>query len=172
MSLARYLMLAIAMATVAAIILPSAKAETSLSDFNGEWRGNGTDRNSPIEPAQATQCHMKIRADLRRLDSETTCIGEAGLRKLLRLAVKIDGDQLTGEAGQTSTVPDGAAQVFNGTVTGRKTDTTADLDVRFPGFTPSATIALRRLDPSRFSMTIASLGLTLTDVTFERANGR
>jgi len=175
MSFARCLVMAIAMAMLAATVLPAkaeAAAETKLSDFNGEWRGNGTDRNTPLESPQPTNCRMTIQADLRHLNSETTCIGQAGLRKLLHLAVMIAGDQLTGEASQTSIVTDGAEKVLNGTVTGHKTDATAELEVRFPGLTPSATISLRRLDPSRFTMTIASLGLVLMDVTFARMTER
>ena len=48
MGFAGYLQLPIAMAMLVWIALPSAAAETKLSDFNGEWHGNGTDRDTPL----------------------------------------------------------------------------------------------------------------------------
>ena len=162
--------LAASMAMVTWIVLPSAAvAETKLSDFNGEWRGNGTDRNTPLQSTQPTNCRMRIQADLRHLNSETTCIGQAGLHKVLHLSITLDGDQFTGDASQTSTVTNGAANVLNGTVIGHKADEMASLQVRFAGLTPSATVVLRRLDPSTFSMVITSLGLALTNVKFDRS---
>jgi hypothetical protein len=169
MNFVRYSVVPIAMAMVTWIVLPSvAAAETKLIDFNGEWRGNGTDRNTPLESTQPTNCRMRIQADLRHMNSETTCIGQAGLHKVLRLTITLDGDRFTGDASQTSTAANSAAKVLNGTVIGHKADETASLNVRFPGLTPSATVVLRRLDPSTFNMNIASLGLTLMDVTFNR----
>lgn len=168
MGFVRYLGMLIAMAMVTWIVLPTAAAETKLSDFNGEWRGNGTDRSTPLEFAQPTNCRMRIQADLRHMHSETTCIGQAGLRKVLRLTITVDGDQFTGDASQTSTVTNSAAEVLNGTVIGHKADEMASLEVRFPGLTPSATIVLRRHDPSSFNMNITSLGLTLMNVSFNR----
>jgi hypothetical protein len=168
--LVRSLAVSIAMAMVTWIVLPSAAAaETKLSDFNGEWHGNGTDRNTPLESTQPTNCRMRIQADLRHLNSETTCVGQAGLHKVLHLSITLDGDQFTGDASQSSTVTNGAANVLNGTVIGHKADEMASLQVRFAGLTPSATVVLRRLDPSTFSMVITSLGLALTNVKFDRS---
>ncbi|MFZ1920220.1 MAG: hypothetical protein WAU57_01170 [Xanthobacteraceae bacterium] len=169
MSFIRHLVAPIAMAVITWIVLPSAAAaETKLSDFNGEWRGNGTDRNTPLEPTQPTTCRMRIQADLRHLNSETTCIGKAGLHKVLRLAITLDGNQFAGSASQSSTVANGAANALNGTVVGHKADEMASLQVRFAGITPNATVVLRRLDPSTFTMLITSLGLSLTNVAFDR----
>jgi hypothetical protein len=161
----------IVVAMVAWIFLPSAAAETKLSEFNGEWRGSGTDRSTPFN-AQPTNCRMKVQADLSHMTSETTCIGQAGLHKVLRLTIALDGAQFTGDASQTSTVTSGTAEVLHGTVIGHKGDEVASMEVRFSGITPNATIALRRLDPSTFNMHITSLGLTLTDVTFNKAMNR
>ena len=122
-----------------------------------------------LEATQPTSCRMRIQVDLRQLSSETTCIGQAGLHKVLRLTITLDGDQFTGDASQTSTVANGAANVLTGTVVGQKADEMASLQVQFPGLTPRATVVLRRLDPSTFTMNITSLGLTLTNVTFDRA---
>jgi hypothetical protein len=168
MGFASCLQLPIAMVMVISIALPSVAAETKLSDFNGEWRGEGTDRDTPLELTQPTNCRMRIQADLRHLNSETTCNGQAGLHKVLRLTITLEGDQFTGGASQTSSVTNGTAKVLNGTVIGHKSDEMASLQVRFPGLTPSATVVLRRLNPSTFTMNIASLGLTLTSVTFDR----
>ena len=163
-----YLRLPIAMAVLVWIALPSAAAETRLSDFNGKWHGNGTDRDTPLESTQPTNCRMRIQADLRHLNSETTCNGQAGLHKVLRLTITLEGDQFTGEASQTSAVTNGTAKVLNGTVIGHKSNEMASLQVRFPGLTPSAVVVLRRLNPSTFTMNITSLGLALTNVTFDR----
>jgi hypothetical protein len=163
-----YLRLPIAIVMIVWIVMPSAAAETKLSDFNGAWHGNGTDRDTPLEAAQPTNCRMRIQADLRHLSSETTCNGQAGLHKVLRLTITLNGDQFTGTASQISAVKDGTAKVLNGTVIGHKSDEMASLQVRFPGLTPSATVVLRRLNPSTFTMNITSLGLALTNVTFDR----
>ena len=168
MGFAGYLQLPITMAIVTCIASPSALAETKLSDFNGEWHGSGTDRNTPLESTQVTSCRMRIHADLWHLNSETICNGKAGLHKVLRLTITLDGDQFTGEASQTSAVTNGTAKMLNGRVIGHKSDEMASLQVRFPGLTPSATVVLRRLDPSVFTMNITSLGLALTNVTFDR----
>lgn len=165
---ARHLAIPIAMVMVSLIVLPSAVAETRLSDFNGEWHGNGTDRNTPLEFPQPTNCRMEIQADLRHMNSETTCIGQAGLRKVLRLAITLAGDQFTGDATQTSTLTNSPAKVLHGAVFGHKGDETASMEVKFPGLTPSATVILRRLNLSTFNMNITSLGLTLMNVTFDR----
>ncbi|HEV3159590.1 MAG TPA: hypothetical protein VGZ89_06355 [Xanthobacteraceae bacterium] len=165
---AKYLGMPIVVVMVAWIFLPSAAAETKLSEFNGEWRGSGTDRSTPFN-AQPTNCRMKIQADLSHMSSETICIGQAGLHKVLRLTITLDGAQFTGDASQTSTVTNGTSEVLHGTVVGHKSDEVASIEVRFPGLTPNATVALRRLDPSTFNMHITSLGLTLMDVTFNKA---
>ena len=156
-------------------IAPSpASAETKLTDFVGDWHGSGTDRNSPLETTQQTRCQVTVRADLRRLTSETNCNGQAGLRKRFGLAIVLDGDQFTGTASQTSTLRgDGrAAKVRNGSVSGRKTEDTADFEVKFSGLTPNARVVLKLFTPSSYSMQISSLGITLTDVVFHRTGTR
>ena len=145
-------------------------AETKLSEFNGSWRGAGTDRNSPLESAHPTTCQMQIRADLTHLSSTTRCKREGGFAKVLNFSVKLDGDQLTGTAGQTSVAKPGAeAESLNGKVDGTKADDEANLTIRFPGLMPNASLVLKRTAPSTFSMVIASTGITLTDVVFHRA---
>jgi hypothetical protein len=152
---------------------PSA-AETNLTEFNGEWRGAGTDRNTPLASAQQTRCRMLVRADRDHLNSETTCDGEQGLHKVLHLAIVLNGDRFTGEASQKSALQNNPASEtrLSGSVIGHKTDETATLDIHFSGMTPNASVVLRRVNASAFTMQISSLGLTLTDVAFRRASGQ
>ncbi len=150
-----------------------AVAKTRLAEFAGEWHGTGTDRSSPLETAQSTDCRMKIQADERDLVSDTRCSGQQGLAKSLHLAVVVDGGQVSGKAKQkTVREPGRGPDVLDGLVSGTRSDEEADLVVRFPGLTPNASIVLTRSDPSTFNMHISSLGLTLTDVTFHRVGAR
>jgi len=147
-------------------------AETKLTEFVGVWHGRGTDRTSPLQTAQSTNCRMKIQADEHRLVSDTKCNGERGLAKTLHLSVVIDGDKVSGEAKQTAQAPGGEPDILRGSVSGTRGDEEANLIVRFPGLTPNASIVLTRNNPSTFNMNISSLGLTLTDVTFHLASAQ
>jgi hypothetical protein len=149
--------------------LPHAGAAAKLTDFNGVWQGAGTDRNSPLERAQQTSCQMRIRADQSHLTSDTVCHGQAGLSKVLQFAVTLDGDRFSGSAGQTSTTRGSAtSDTLKGAVSGQKTEDTANLHIVFPGLTPNAEVVLKLIDPSTFSMHVASHGLTLMDLLFHR----
>ena len=140
-----------------------------MSEFNGAWQGTGTDRDSPLESAQPTRCQIRIRADDKRLSSTTTCNRDNGFSKVLHFTVTLDGNRLTGNASQTGTAKGGQPKTLGGPVKGDKAGDTATLLVRTPGMTPNANIVLKHLPPSSFSLTIGSLGATLTDVTFRRA---
>jgi hypothetical protein len=162
----------IAAALVAAMAATTAGAETKLTGFNGEWRGNGSERNFPLESMQPTNCHTAIRATLRRMHSEMTCERPSGLRKEIRLIVTLEGDKFAGRIRQITTPPDGKPAVLNGTVSGQKTDNTASFQVRWSGMTPNATVALKLNNPSSFSMQASSLGVTMMDATLNRTAAR
>ncbi len=161
-----------AAAALSAAVASAACAETKLTDFTGEWRGAGTDRDTPLEKAQPTNCRMTAQADLRQMRSVTNCDGQAGLRKVIHLTITLDGDKISGEASQTSTPRDGKSAMMKGAVSGRKTGDVANLDIRFPGLTPNAAVLLTRTSPSSFTMKVTSLGITLMDVTFRRPAGQ
>ena len=148
-----------------------AVAETKLSDLAGTWTGSGTDRDTPMATAQATQCRARVTADQTRLTSDMTCNGQAGLMKQVRLAVTLRGAQFTGTAEQTSSTrgSDVAPRRRSGTVTGTRRGDTATLTVRFPGLTPNATVTMDLTSPTSFGLTVATLGSTLTRVDFTRS---
>lgn len=167
--LTRYFSLGIAAVAIICGGSSHGAAATRLTDFNGAWHGTGTDRNSPLERAQQTNCQMRIRADQFHLASRTDCHGQHGLSKVLHFAVTLDGNQLTGSASQTSTTRGSAtSETLSGQVSGRKTDDVASLHIRFPGLTPNADVVLKLIDPSSFSMHVASHGLTLMNLIFHR----
>jgi hypothetical protein len=148
-----------------------AGAETKLSDFDGQWQGSGQDRDLPFEAMQQTSCQTTINADLRRMSSTTICNGDAGLDKIIQLAITLSGEAFSGNLMQKTTMrgDDKSVSVLNGSVSGHKTDNTATFQISFPGFLPNATVALRLISPSSYSMQASTLGSTLMDVTFTRA---
>lgn len=172
MSLTRHQGVWLAPILVAFIVLSDAAAETKLTDFNGEWRGDGTDRNSPLEFSQSTNCRTRIRADLHRMTTEMNCAGRDGARKRVDMTIVLDGDRITGTLTETIEAKGAAATVLNGTVSGEKTDDTARIQVSFPGPRPGAAVLLRLLGSSSYSMKVSSLGLMLTDVIFVRGASR
>ena len=147
-----------------------AGAETKLSDFDGQWQGSGKDRDLPFEAMQQTSCQTTITADLVRMSSTTICNGDAGLDKIIQLAIILSGVEFSGNLMQKTTMrgDDKSVSVLNGSVSGRKTDNTATFQVSFPGFLPNAAVALRLISPSSYSMQASTLGSTLMDVTFTR----
>jgi hypothetical protein len=148
-----------------------ASAETKLTDFAGEWQGSGKDRDLPFETMQQTSCQTTINADLRRMNSTTICNGDAGLDKIIQLAITLSGEAFSGNLTQKTTTrgDDKSVSVLNGSVSGHKTDNTASFQVSFPGFLPNAAVTLRLISPSSYSMQATTLGSTLMDVTFTRA---
>jgi hypothetical protein len=147
-----------------------AVAETKLTDFNGAWRGKGTDRNVPFELAQPTNCRANIKADLRRMSASIVCNGAAGLNKAIRLDITLAGDAFSGKLTQkASTRGDSAsASVLEGSVSGHKTDTSANFIVSFSGLTPNVTVTLNLKGQSSFSMHARTLGSDLMDIVFNR----
>lgn len=160
----------------AALLLAAtaAGAETPLTAFNGRWDGRGSDRDSPLQSAQATRCHVTVKADPTHMASDTECLGEAGLHKLIHLAVTFNGDQFTGSAEQTSSVRGSGAPPTrrSGTVSGARNGDVADFVVRFGGLTPNARVVLKLTSATSFAMQVSSLGVTLTDVNYHRPAGR
>lgn len=148
----------------------SAAAKTQLTDFNGAWHGAGRDRNVPFESAQRTNCRANIKADLRRMSASIVCNGAAGLDKAIRLNITLTGDAFSGELTQKATTYGDAASVavLKGSVSGHKTDTSANFTVSFPGLTPSVAVTLKLNSRSSFSMHATTLGGELMNVVFSR----
>ena len=173
MRLTRHLGIRMAAVLTGWVAPHSASAETKLTDFNGMWRGSGTDRNSPLESLQRTSCQTTVRADLRRMRSNTVCDVQAGLHKVMDLSITLDGNQFTGDLSLIVQRSDASPSVLNGSVSGRRADDTARLRVQFQGLVPiSATVELKLLSPSSYSMHVTSLGFTLSEVVFNRTARR
>src|SRR5689334_907733 len=151
-------------------IAANAEAETKLSDFTGEWSGRGQDRDLPLASPEAVVCQNGIRANPRRLHSEMTCERRSGVQNAVQMTVTLEGNQLGGKITRKITRPDGPEDVINGTVSGTKTDNTADLLVRWEGATPNTTIALKLTSPASYSMQATALGATMMDLTFRRTS--
>ena len=62
-------------------------------------------------------------------------------RKLVQLSITVNGSAFSGTITQRTRVGGDAETVLSGTVTGRKTDTTAEFDARFPGLVPNVAVA-------------------------------
>jgi hypothetical protein len=154
--------------SIAAFGPRAASAETKLSDFNGTWHGGGTDRNTPFDPAQRTSCRATIKADLRTMSATISCNGVAGLDKLINLNINLAGDVFTGTLTQKATVRGAPPSVLNGTVSGTKTDTSANFRVSFSGLTPSVAVTLKLNNPSSFYMHAETLGGELMNIAFNR----
>ena len=152
-----------------AITTGPAVAETQFTHFNGVWQGTGQDRYSPLEAMQHTRCQTTVNADLRRMVAQTSCNGAEGLRKLVHLSITVNGSAFSGTITQRTRVGGDPETVLSGTVTGRKTDTTAEFDARFPGFVPNVAVALKLTTPNTYTMQARTLGGQLMDVSFKRS---
>jgi hypothetical protein len=145
-----------------------------LSDLDGRWQGIGSERASPMESAQPVTCQSTIQADATRMVNDTTCTGEAGLRRVSSLMVTLDGNDITGTLDQ-STWSGGSSvspTVLKGSVSGRRTEDGATLQVRFPGFMPNATVTFKILNPSSFSVQATALGIQMMQVTYNKIGKR
>jgi hypothetical protein len=69
---------------------------------------------------------------------------------------------------QSSSTKGGEAEVLKGAVSGEREGDNAVFTARFPGLTPSATVALALTSPNSFAMNVRALGATLTDIKFQR----
>jgi hypothetical protein len=159
-------------ATICIALVTSAAAETKLTEFNGEWRGTGQDRDSLFESPQATICQNAIRANPQRMRTEMTCERKSGGSKLIRLMVTLEGEQFTGKIMRKTMQPGREDAVINGAISGKKTDKIANFQVRWQGATPNATVDLKLLTPTSYSMQVTALGMTVMDVTFNRTSER
>jgi hypothetical protein len=168
--LSRWLKRGIVGVIVASVAPFAADAQTKLTDLTGDWQGVGTERNSPLESAQPTTCHSKIRSAANHMTNETVCNGQSGLHRVSRLTITLDGDEITGVLDQTSAAGPGASSpmVLKGTVAGRRIDDVATLQIRFPGLMPNATITLKVISPSSYSVQGSTLGISMMDVTYTR----
>src|SRR4051812_15517124 len=159
-------------AIVSIAFVTGAAAETKLTDFNGEWRGAGQDRDSPLQSLQDTTCQNAVRAGPLRMNSEMTCERKSGVRKTIRMNIMLEGDQLSGRINQRTSEPGKEDSVIGGTLTGKKTDNTATFTVSWKGPTPNATVNLKLNDPTSYSMRVTALGLTFMDAAFSRRTDR
>lgn len=159
-------------AVVSIAAITCAAAETRLTDFNGEWHGIGQDRESLLQSLQDTICRNSIRADLKRMQTEMTCIRKSGVSKRVRLTVLLEGDQFSGEIMQKTTQPSNEDDVINGTIVGQKTEKSANFRVTWQGATPNTAVDLRLNTPTSYSMKVTALGITVMDVTFNRVVDR
>jgi hypothetical protein len=149
-----------------------AAAETKLTDFNGQWRGAGQDRDSPLQSLQDTACQNAVRATPQRMTIELTCERKSGVRKTIRMNVMLTGDQLSGRINQRTSEPGKEDAVIGGTLSGKKTDNAANFTVSWKGPTPNATVNLRLNNPTSYSMQVTALGLTFMDAAFSRTSDR
>lgn len=152
----------------------SAGAESKLTVLNGEWRGSGTDRNSPFESQQQTKCQSNNRADLVRMVSDTVCTGETGLHKVSHLTITLDADKIVGTFDETASFPGSNAspRILKGLISGVRAGDTATLEISFPGLIPSATVIFKFISSSSYSTQATSLGIPMMEVTYTRAAGR
>jgi hypothetical protein len=149
-----------------------AAAETKLTDFNGEWRGSGQDRDSPLQSLQDTSCRNAVRATAQRMHIEMTCERRSGVRKTVQMNVTLQGDQLTGRINQRISQPGKEDAVIGGTLAGKKSDGSANLTVSWKGPTPNTSVNLKLDTPTSYSMKVTALGLTFMDATFIRTSER
>ncbi len=169
MKVLRYLLAGGAMVLAASLCAGAARAaETKLTELNGSWHGSGTDRNTPLESSQATNCHATIHATAETLTDQMTCNGQAGLHQVIHLSVRVKNDVISGSLSQTSTTQGADPATREGSVSGTRSGDTANFVVHFSGLTPSASVELNLTSPSSFSMHASSLGATLMDVRFRR----
>jgi hypothetical protein len=152
--------------------MPSARsAAAKLTDFNGAWRGSGTDRATPLQSSQQTNCRATIRADETSLTDEMVCDGQGGLHKTIRLAVHLSGKVISGTLTQKSSTHGADAATLEGSISGTRTANAANFQVHFGGLMPTVTVNLRLNNPSSYSIHASTFGGTLMDVSFRRAGG-
>ena len=155
-------------ATIYVALVTGAAAETKLTEFNGEWRGSGQERDSPLQYLQATSCRNVIRASPKRMQSEMTCERKSGGSKLIRMTVMLEGDELTGRITRRAMQPGREDAVIRGTVSGKTTDKSANLLVRWQGATPNTAVDLKLNTATSYSMQATALGMTMMDLTLNR----
>jgi hypothetical protein len=154
------------------VFAASAAAETKLTDFKGEWRGTGQDRESPLQSLQDTSCENAVRATPQRMHIEMTCERKSGIRKVIRLNATLEGDQLSGRINQRTSQPGREDAVIGGTLSGKKADGSASFMVDWTDMTPNANVDLKLNTPTSYSMKVTALGITMMDVTFNRTSDR
>jgi hypothetical protein len=159
-------------AIVSTGLVTGAAAETKLTAFNGEWRGAGQDRDSPLQSLQDTTCQNAVRATPQRMVIELTCERKSGVRKTIRMNVTLEGDQISGRINRRTLEPGKEDAVIGGTLSGKKTDNAASFTVSWKGPTPNATVNLKLNNPTSYSMQVTALGLTFMDATFSRTSDR
>jgi hypothetical protein len=163
MGVMRLLKVGLLAVLVAWIIPRPAGAEMNLSDLEGEWSGGGTDRDSPFASLQKSSCRSKIRSDVHRMSNEIVCSGPSGSRKTIQLQITMQGDQISGDLVQTQ-----ATGTMKGSVSGRRRGDSADMQIQFSGLMPSATAKFIVINPSSYTLRVATMGTSMMDVTFKK----
>jgi hypothetical protein len=157
----------VAMALMTWIGSCPASAQIKPGEFAGEWSGSGTDRDSPFESLQKTSCRSKVRSEGNRMNNEIVCSGQSGVRKTMLLQITVNGNQIAGDLVQTTATQ--PPTVRKGSVSGRSTGDSADMQVNFSGFMmPSGTAKLVVLNQSSYSIKVVAMGTLLMDVTFKK----
>jgi hypothetical protein len=159
-------------AIMLALSLAPAAAQIPLSNFNGDWRGGGRDRNAGSDPFQRTRCRTKVEADARTMNTDTVCVGDAGLNKHITVTVTTEGDAFSGTLDQVATR---GRNIQKARISGQRTADAAVMGVRlkFWSVLPEATVTLRLKNPDAFTMRVVDfLGNMLTDVSFQRKSSR
>jgi hypothetical protein len=157
-------------------IVPTRPAQ-KLTEFNGMWRGIGTDLSSPFDK-QGTNCQNTIQAHPSNLSSHMTCDGQAGLHKVITLEAWLNGDQFSGTltqktGGKASTLCPPVLK--SSSLSGRRVEDTASFQVQFPDPKCSnATVKLEyNKDRRSYHMLVTTsvffLPFPVMDVDFTRA---
>jgi hypothetical protein len=138
----------------------------TLTELNGTWRGSGTDRASPLENSQQSNCRATIRADQATLNYEMVCDGQSGLHKAVQMNVIVRRNNISGTLTQLSNA---APTKLSGTVSGTRTGRTATIQVQFPGLMPTVTVELQLNSHSSYLMRATTFAGTLMDIRFTRS---
>jgi hypothetical protein len=159
---------------VAAAVLalpPAAVAATGLAQYNGEWRGGGQDRDSPLQALQDTRCRSGVRATASRIRIDMVCRRRSGARKDVQISADLAGDEFTGRILQRTPRSGGPDRVLSGTLSGKKSDGSAYFVVDWEGMTPDAVVVLEMPDSETFSLRATVVGVTFLEASFRRISG-
>jgi hypothetical protein len=144
----------------------SAAAESeTISALHGEWRGNGTDRNSAAETATPVSCQASNSANGDTLKIKMTCNGASG-REDITANLTVDQANLKGSLTRSSS---DLPFAVSGSVSGHTSGNTATFDVKaFFKTRARITVALVSRTLYRLMVTDPDLGATLMHVTFRK----
>jgi hypothetical protein len=145
-----------------------ARADTTLADLDGEWRGTGNDRVQPGHLFQQTTCRNSVHATAREVTSELTCEGRTGLRRVIRMVAAVQGDRFSGRVKQSVQMLGKPPLELAGSLAGHRVKDTVTFPIRWTGPWPDAIVAFKLLSPVSYSMHVGSMGYTIIEVVFKR----